>query len=365
VPTVAVGLFSGGLDSQLAILMMQKQGIHVTALHAVHPFHPRRGLTTEKVRQYAANLGVKYVEEDIGPALIQAVMAPRHGHGKNMNPCIDCRILCMQQAKRYLDTGKADFVVTGEVVGERPMSQRRNIMVQVARESGIEDRVLRPLSAKLLPVTAPERGGLVDREQLGAISGRSRKPQMAMAEEFGLTDYPSPAGGCLLTEALFCARLKEAVSNGEVEISRDVEILKVGRHFRLPGGVKVVIGRNYQENLFLDEFRKPGEVLVEPVSVPGPSALVLASPEDPDLAVASSREPDLATVVALVARYTKPRPVNLEVKVFSGSAKNSVDRLDGVDRVDSVDRSSETVRKESFTIGLTAPDDEELESWRI
>lgn len=331
----AVGLFSGGLDSQLAVIMMQRQGIDVLALHATHPFHARRGLTTEKIREYAARLGVEYVEEDMSSALIAAVDDPRHGHGKNLNPCIDCRILCMRLAKKYLDSGQARFVFTGEVVGERPMSQRKDIMIHAARAAGLEGLILRPLSARLLPPTIPEQKSWVDRDLLGDISGRSRKPQLALAREDGLEEYPNPAGGCLLTDPGFCRRLSEARGHGEMNTSRGVEMLKIGRHFRTPAGRKMIVGRNHEENLVLSDFLAGGEVLMEPVSAPGPSVLIRET--------AAGTPPGIEEPLALMLRYMKTPPATLEIRIIN------VDHQEN--------------RK--IVVEQVPADESELERWRI
>jgi len=273
--TKAIGCISGGLDSQLAVCLLQRQGIAILALHVQHLWHPK--LLAEDER----NAGVRAVEArgvpvrlvNAAQADLEMIQHPQHGFGKRMNPCIDCRIWTLRQAKRLLEEEGADFVFTGEVVGQRPMSQHRGALALVAREAGLEDFLVRPLSAKCLPPTRPEREGKVNRDALMDFAGRSRKPQMALAAEFGLTDYPTPAGGCLLTDPGFAWRLRELMDHGTPTIA-DVELLKVGRHFRLADGSRVVVGRRHEDNLRLEKLFLPGDVRFEADRMTGPLALL-------------------------------------------------------------------------------------------
>jgi tRNA U34 2-thiouridine synthase MnmA/TrmU len=182
-----------------------------------------------------------------GKDYLEIVKNPRHGYGKNMNPCIDCRIYLLSRAKEIMEKEGADFVFTGEVLGERPMSQRLHALRLIERESGMEGKILRPLSARLLQPTFPEKEGLVDREKLLSVRGRSRKPQIALARALKVKDYPCPAGGCLLTDGNFSKRLKDSLNHNEDSL-RMMSLLKMGKHFRLPSGAKVITGRNEEEN---------------------------------------------------------------------------------------------------------------------
>jgi tRNA-specific 2-thiouridylase len=242
----ALALFSGGLDSTLAVKLILKQGIDVVAINFVSPF-----LSCAKdecgATDAAKQLGVPLKVVDIGDEYLKIVRKPKHGYGKNMNPCIDCRIFILKKAKKYAEEIGAVFIFTGEVLDERPMSQHFKAMKIVEEESGLKGKILRPLSAKLLPETVMEKKGLVDREKLLGIRGRSRKPQIKLAEEFNIKDYPSPAGGCLLTCKEYADKLRDLFKHKKRCSMTDVSLLKVGRHFRF-GENKIIVGRNEAEN---------------------------------------------------------------------------------------------------------------------
>jgi len=309
--TKAIGCISGGLDSQLAVCLLQRQGIEILALHVQHLWHPK--LLAEDER----NAGVQAVEargvpcsrgnlslQGVPVRLVNAAQAdlemiqhPQHGFGKRMNPCIDCRIWTLREARRLMEEEGADFVFTGEVLGQRPMSQHRGALALVAREAGLEDFLVRPLSAKCLPPTRPEREGKVNRDALMDFAGRSRKPQMALAAEFGLADYPTPAGGCLLTDPGFAWRLRELMDHGTPTIA-GVELLKVGRHFRLADGSRVVVGRRHEDNLRLEKLFQPGDVRFEADRMPGPTTLLRGDASDKNLEIAAG----------LTLRYGKAKP---------------------------------------------------------
>jgi tRNA U34 2-thiouridine synthase MnmA/TrmU len=270
----ALALLSGGLDSTLAIKVILEHGIEVEAISFVTPFCLcSRGRGCGHAAASASNaLGVELSVFDIGAEAIENVKQPKHGYGKNLNPCIDCRILMHRKAKAYMKECHASFIITGEVLGQRPKSQHRTALGTIERESGLEGLILRPLSAGLLPPTIPEKSGWVDRAKLLAISGRSRKPQIALAEQYGLADYPCPAGGCLLTDPEFSQRMRDLMTHSEVTLD-EIRLLKVGRHFRLTRGAKIVVGRNEQENMRLTELATPSDLCYEPVDVPGPTAV--------------------------------------------------------------------------------------------
>src|SRR3990172_5077850 len=207
----ALALLSGGLDSTLAAKVILEQGIELEALNFLTVFCTctNRGATCLASQKAVETLGIPLKVFNISEEYLEIVKHPKHGYGSNMNPCIDCRIFIMKKTKAYMEKSGASFIVTGEVLGERPMSQRRDAMRLIEKEAGLEGVILRPLSAKLLPVTVPEKEGWVNRETLLAFQGRSRKPQMKLADHYGIHDYPSPAGGCLLTDPGFARRMKD------------------------------------------------------------------------------------------------------------------------------------------------------------
>ena len=247
----AIALLSGGLDSTLATLVMVRQRIAVTAITFLTHFGcdiNDSSSCSKNPFPAAERFGFTVKLCHLADKFIEIVKNPRFGHGKNMNPCIDCRILMLEEAREFMEMVGADFVVTGEVLGQRPMSQRRDTLNIIDREAGLKGLVVRPLSARLLTETIPEREGLVRREMLYGFSGRSRKPQMSLAEEFGLTDYPAPAGGCLLTEPNYSHRLRELLGHTRDPSLADLRLLRMGRHFRLSPSCKAIVGRNEKEN---------------------------------------------------------------------------------------------------------------------
>ncbi|HTR44831.1 MAG TPA: hypothetical protein VMH06_03895 [Thermodesulfovibrionales bacterium] len=247
----AIALLSGGLDSTLAVLVLLRQRIEVTAVTFLTHFGCDIGDSSSCSKNpfpAAEKFGFTVKLCHLADKFTEIVKNPVFGHGKNMNPCIDCRILMLREAKELMEMTGADFIATGEVIGQRPMSQRRDTLNVIDREAGLKGCVVRPLSARILAETEPERRGLVKRELLYGFNGRSRKPQMALAEEFGLTDYPAPAGGCLLTEPNFSFRLRELLSMTPEPSQKDLNLLRVGRHFRLSPACKAVVGRDEKEN---------------------------------------------------------------------------------------------------------------------
>jgi tRNA-specific 2-thiouridylase len=266
----ALAVFSGGLDSMLAVELVRAQGVDVLGFFFETPF-----FTSSKARRSAEVLHLPLKVVDLTELHLEVVKKPRYGYGENMNPCIDCHGLMLRKAGESLGEEEAHFIITGEVLGQRPMSQNLRSLSTVAAQSGYRERILRPLSAKLLPPTLPEERGWVSREKLMAFSGRSRKPQMELAGKFGITEYPSPAGGCLLTDPIFSKRLKDLFTFRPECSPREIEILKLGRHFRAGPRTKVVVGRNKKENEALLTLIEDSDLIIELDSIPGPVVLVM------------------------------------------------------------------------------------------
>ncbi|MCM2265716.1 MAG: thiamine biosynthesis protein, partial [Desulfuromonadales bacterium] len=242
----ALGLLSGGLDSSLAAMCLKRQGIEVTAIAFVTPF-----FGAGKARRAAEMIGIPLLVHNIGDLHLEMVKHPRYGYGKNMNPCIDCHAMMFRLAGEIMLEQGFDLLFSGEVLGQRPMSQNLSALRAVAKYSGHPDRILRPLSARLLPETKMEEQGLVDREQLLDIQGRTRRRQELLAKEWGLVDYPSSGGGCLLTEKHFSDRLRDLFTYQPECAVSDVELLKIGRQFRLSERAKLALGRNQDDNTAL------------------------------------------------------------------------------------------------------------------
>jgi tRNA U34 2-thiouridine synthase MnmA/TrmU len=271
----AIAMLSGGLDSTLAVRVVLDQGIEVEALNFMTVFCrcTAKDSTCLASQTAARTLGIKLQVRNMNDEFLEVVRHPQYGYGKNLNPCLDCRILMFKKGREYMSQNGASFIVTGEVLGERPMSQRREAMQIIERESGLQGLILRPLSAKLLPVTTPEKMGWVSREALLAITGRSRKPQIKLASDYGINDYPCPAGGCLLTDPGFALRMKDLMKNNPDFSLNDVHLLKLGRHFRLTPLAKVVVGRNEGENDKILSLAEEGDTILRVKNFPGPLAL--------------------------------------------------------------------------------------------
>jgi tRNA-specific 2-thiouridylase len=257
----ALALLSGGLDSTLAVKMLLDQGIDVEAINFVSPFcQCGRGGCSAAETANKLNIPLKIM--NVGTDYLRIVRKPTYGYGKHMNPCIDCRIFMLKKAKRYADQTGAVLLCTGEVLGQRPMSQHRQALDTIEEEAGLKGRILRPLSAKLLPETIAEKKGLVNRHKLLNIEGRSRKVQFQMAKEAGITDYPCPAGGCLLTDKEFAAKIRDLFQHKRRISLKDVLLLKTGRHFRF-GKNKIIVGRNEPENDILLQKKNMGDYWFE------------------------------------------------------------------------------------------------------
>lgn len=269
----AVSLFSGGLDSILATELVRRQGIEVIAYNLKTPFGTAKKDGKSEAQQGAEQLKVPLVVQSFDKEYINMLRKPKHGYGKNINPCVDCKIFILKQAKKYAKEVGADFLFTGEVLGERPMSQHGQALKTIEKESGLEGKLLRPLSAKLLSETEAEKKGLIDRNKLLCISGRGRKPQMELAKEYGITVYPSPAGGCLLTCEEYAKKLSDLFEYKKRISVADVELLRFGRHFRVNKN-KFIVGRNYAENTYLQAHKAKGDYYFELQDIVGPTTLL-------------------------------------------------------------------------------------------
>ncbi|HXV65730.1 MAG TPA: tRNA (5-methylaminomethyl-2-thiouridylate)-methyltransferase [Nitrosopumilaceae archaeon] len=277
-----VALLSGGLDSQLAVKMMQKQGFEVSAVAIKTPFCDfdcGRGCGFE-IRERADTLGVNLKTVYLGDEYIEMLKNPKHGFGSGMNPCIDCRAMMFKAAKKHMEDIGAEFVISGEVLGQRPMSQHGPALRTIEKESDLKGKIVRPLSAGLLAKTDPEINGLIKRENLGMISGRSRKGQLQLAKEYGIEDPPNAGGGCLLTDPAFSIRAKDLFSHIETPTTNDIDLLKIGRHFRLDQTTKLVVGRNHNENEMIKSLALPNDVLFEVRDHVGPVSILRGKNSD-------------------------------------------------------------------------------------
>ncbi len=278
----AVALISGGLDSILAASVVMEQGYDITGLYCTSAFSKSFGNEGETpAAQVCRNAGIELRILDLGQSYIDLIRQPRHGYGKNINPCIDCKIFMLERSKAVMEELGAPFVITGEVLGQRPMSQRRDTLNVIERDSGLRGRILRPLSATLLPPTEAEKNGDIDRSRLLGISGRGRTVQLRLAERYGIRGFSAPAGGCLLTDRNFAEKLRDLFQSKETVAPQDIRLLTLGRHFKLENRIKVVLGRDSRENRVLADMAAPGYHLFTPYRFPGPVALLVgaASPE--------------------------------------------------------------------------------------
>jgi hypothetical protein len=291
----AVALFSGGLDSMLAVRLMQEQGFEVDALNVRTPLRCCRASAAAA----AAELGVPLAVLAAGDDYLDVIRRPAHGYGKAVNPCVDCRIYMARLARQWSAEIGACVVVSGEVLGQREMSQKRLALDRIARESGLEGRLLRPLSARLLAPTIPEREGLVDRAKLGAMSGRGRRELIALARRLGIRTIPTPSAGCPLVEVSFAPRVRDLIAHRPAATRWEFELLALGRHVRVDAQTKLVVGRNAEENALLERFLQRADVgqaaLLSPEGFSGPEVLVVGPATRPAL--------DLAG--ALMLRYGK------------------------------------------------------------
>lgn len=266
----ALGLCSGGLDSILSALILRKQGIAVEWVSFETPF-----FSSEKARQASRNTGIPIIVKNITTTYLKMLKNPPCGYGKYMNPCMDCHALMFRLAGAIMKEKGFNFLFSGEVLGQRPMSQNPQSLRYVEKQSGFDGYILRPLSAKKLPETILEKEGLVNRDLLFDISGRSRKPQIKLAEEFGIADYPSPAGGCLLTDKGYSARLKDLFDHQETIAEEELHLLKHGRHLRLNQETKIIVGRAQKDNENIEKYYNQAEdTIFEVIKFPGPIVLM-------------------------------------------------------------------------------------------
>ena len=285
-----VALLSGGLDSQLAVRMMQEQGFEVSAVAIKTPFCDfdcGRGCGFE-IRERADDLNVNLKTVYLGDEYIEMLKHPKYGRGAGFNPCIDCRAMMFDAAKKHMDEIGAEFIISGEVLGQRPMSQHGPALRTIEKESGLVGKIVRPLSAALLPETDPERNGLIKRENLGMIKGRTRRAQLDMAKKYGIENPPNAGGGCLLTDPSFGLRAKDLFAHTETPTINDVDLLKIGRHFRLDEQTKFVVGRNKDENEMIKAIALPGDILFQARDHMGPVSILRGKNVDAYVKFASS-----------------------------------------------------------------------------
>jgi len=303
----AIALFSGGLDSMLAAELIRRQNIEVLCLTFTTPF-----FNAQKALEAASQINLPLEIQDITAEHLNMLKSPRYGYGKNMNPCIDCHTLMLKIAGRRMEETESDFIITGEVLGQRPMSQNKQSLYVVAKNSGYHDHILRPLSAQSLDPIKAERENLIDRSQLLSIQGRGRKIQIQLAADFGIVKYSPPAGGCLLTDPIFSRRLRDLFSHQKDPDIRDYELLKYGRHFRVSDNCKIIVGRNNADNEALKRLAISRDLILNMTNFPGPLVLVPYGNKDdkqiaPALCVRYSDAPDdlKANVLCLHNNFTE------------------------------------------------------------
>lgn len=272
----AIVLISGGLDSALATKLIKEQNIEIGALNFKTPFclcdRKAKGGCRSYARKITNELGIELKIINITDEFLEILKNPKYGYGSNMNPCIDCRILMFRKAREFMKEVGAKFIVTGEVLGQRPMSQHKQALKIIEKETGLEGLILRPLSARLLPETIPEKEGWVKRNKLLNFSGRTRKPQIELAKNFDIKEYSQSSNGCLLTDPEFAKRIKDLMNHQDLDLN-SVELLKIGRHFRLSKSAKLIVGRNEKENKQLINLVKENDYLFVPANIKGPTAL--------------------------------------------------------------------------------------------
>jgi tRNA U34 2-thiouridine synthase MnmA/TrmU len=285
-----VALLSGGLDSQLAVRMMQEQGFDVSAVAIKTPFCDfdcGRGCGFE-IRERADDLNINLKTVYLGDEYIEMLKHPKYGRGAGFNPCVDCRSMMFKAAEKHMKEIGAEFIISGEVLGQRPMSQHAPALRTIEKETGLVGKIVRPLSAALLPETDPEKDGLIKRENLGMIRGRTRRAQLDMAKKYGIENPPNAGGGCLLTDPAFGLRAKDLFSHIETPTINDIDLLKIGRQFRLDEETKLVVGRNKDENEMIKAIALPNDVLLESRDYMGPVSILRGKNAEKYIEFASS-----------------------------------------------------------------------------
>lgn len=312
----AIALYSGGLDSTLAILVMMKQGVDVTAITFLNHFGcdiSDKSSCSRDPFSASEKFGFQVKLAHLSDKFIEIVKNPKFGHGKNMNPCIDCRILMLKEAKEFMKITGADFIITGEVLGQRPMSQRKDSFPVIDKAADVKGIVVRPLCGKLLQSTFPEENGLITREMLLDFNGRSRKPQIALAEEFGLTGYPAPAGGCLLTDPNYSYILKDLFDHNNNPDFKEINFLRVGRQFRFSSDCKIIVGRHEKDNKSIILLTGADDYSMHVEGFGSPVTVLLGKASEDAIAVAAS----------ICARYSAARNhLDVKVTIFKNGQKS-------------------------------------------
>jgi tRNA U34 2-thiouridine synthase MnmA/TrmU len=312
----AISLLSGGLDSALSTKLILDQGLDVVGLHFTSHFASKsdkeRGLQAVKT---AHELGVRLIIKNKGPEYLEIVRKPRYGYGKNMNPCIDCRIFMLQKTAKIMEEEEAGFLITGEVAGQRPMSQKKHTIELIERRSGLNGLIVRPLSAKLFPPTIPEQEGIVDRERLLNLSGRSREAQYSLVAIHNMKEFARPGGGCLLTDPIFGRKLKDFMSTEPGFTSKDIELLTLGRYFRLDRDTTLFLGRNQEENERLESLWETPYVLLSPHDFKGPKGVLKGTFTEKTVKMT-------ANIIAFYGKYTAG---TIKIESNNGSQKKIVE----------------------------------------
>ncbi|GIW48700.1 MAG: tRNA 4-thiouridine(8) synthase ThiI [Caloramator sp.] len=306
----ALALISGGLDSGLAAKLVKDQGVEVIGICFKSAF-----FGCDRAVKMCEQIDIPLKVVDFSEEHLEMVKNPKHGYGKNMNPCIDCHAMMLNYAGKLMKELEADFIITGEVLNQRPMSQNRQALDIVKKESGYEEYILRPLCAKNLPETWMEKQGLVDREKLLDISGRGRKVQMELAEKWNIKEYPSPAGGCKLTDPGFSKRLKDLLTHNKEAKAQDIDILNIGRHFRINENVKIISTRTQDEFKMLKTMIKEGDYIFDTLDVTGSTVVLRGKPSEEDIILAAR----------IAARYSKAREeknVRVKYRIYNENKYN-------------------------------------------
>jgi tRNA U34 2-thiouridine synthase MnmA/TrmU len=315
----AISLISGGLDSAVATRLILDQGVDVVGLNFTSPFSSKRE-RSEGLQAIgtARELGIHLILKEKGPEYINIIRNPKHGYGKNMNPCIDCRIFMLRKTREVMAKEGADFVITGEVLGQRPMSQRRPTIELIEKESGLESLILRPLSAKHFAPSRPEVEGIIDRELLLNVAGRGRTAQFSLVEKYNLSAFGDPGGGCLLTDAMYSSRLRDLLAHDRNFTMVDIDLLSTGRHFRINDDTKLILGRNKGENGRLHSLWVSPYFLVYPIGFPGPLGIVKG-----DLG-----KEVISTVANIISHYGKNKAATITIEINNGCfSRHEIDRI--------------------------------------